>query len=139
MSRPSPHMSWCELACHDAAQTPYPHKWRRSRLPKLAGVFEHFRTDVGQAIKIECAYRTPEHNRRKGGVQKSQHIEGRALDLHTPPRWTRQMFHQLARDIARSDHRIGAIGYYRWGVHVDTRPRGRRIIAWGSTTAKIRA
>ena len=133
------HMSWSELACHDAAQTPYPIKWREDRLPKLARVFEHFRREVGQAITIGCAYRTPSHNRRQGGVVKSQHIQGRALDLHTPKGWKTSGFHALARGIAQENKTIGAIGYYRWGVHVDTRHRGRKIAAWGSSTAQMRA
>ena len=138
MSRPSIYIAWSELACHDADKTPYPVKWRASRLPKLARVFEHFRRDVGAPITIGCAYRTPEHNRQQGGAAKSQHIEGRALDLYPPMGWTRKRFHQLARYIAQEDQDIGAIGYYRWGVHVDTRPRGRKLIAWGSRTAAIR-
>ena len=138
MSRPSTHIAWFELACHDAERTPYPRKWLKSRLPKLVRVFEHFRREVGAPITIGCAYRTPEHNRRKGGADRSQHIEGRALDLYHPLGWTLKRFHQLASDIAKADQDIGAIGYYRWGVHVDTRPRGRKLIAWGSRTAAIR-
>ena len=138
MSRPYTHISWSELACHDAARTPYPFEWRASRLPKLVRVFKHFRREVGAPIVIGCAYRTPEHNRRKGGARKSQHVEGRALDLYPPLGWTRERFHKLASVIARENNNIGAIGYYRWGVHVDTRPRGRKLIAWGSRTAAIR-
>ena len=139
MKRPSPHITWRELACHDAAKTPYPHKWRGSRLPKLARVFEHFRREVGQWITIGCAYRTPTHNKQQGGVEKSQHIEGRALDLHTPKGWKTSAFHALAKYLAQEHMDIGAIGYYSWGVHIDTRRRGRRLVAWGSSTAKIRA
>ena len=139
MKRPSKHIVWSELACHDAAKTPYPLKWRASRLPKLARVFEYFRREVGASIKIGCAYRTPEHNRKKGGAKKSQHIEGRALDLYTPKGWKTSAFHALAKYLAQENQNIGAIGYYGWGVHVDTRPRGRKLIAWGSPTAKIRA
>ena len=138
MNRPSTHIVWSELACHDAATTPYPHKWRKARLPKLARVFEHFRSEVGQPITIGCAYRTPEHNKRQGGAKKSQHIEGRALDLYTPNGWTRKRFHQLAREIAHENQNIGAIGYYRWGVHVDTRKRGQKLIAWGGRAAASR-
>ena len=139
MKRPSTHILWSELACHDAAKTPYPLKWRKSRLPKLARVFEHFRREVGQWITIGCAYRTPTHNKQQGGATKSQHIEGRALDLYTPQGWKTSAFHRLAKYLAHENQNIGAIGYYRWGVHVDTRRRGRRLIAWGSTTANIRA
>ena len=138
MSRPSTHILWSELACHDAAKTPYPHKWRKARLPKLARVFENFRSEVGQSLTIGCAYRTPTHNKQQGGAKKSQHIEGRALDLYTPKGWKTSAFHALAKYLAHENQNIGAIGYYRWGVHVDTRPRGRRLVAWGSTTAKLR-
>ena len=138
MLRPSAHLAWWELACHDAQRTPYPRKWRRSRAVKLGLVFENIRRRVGRAITVGCGYRTPQHNRHVGGATKSQHPQGRAFDLYAPRRWTRARFHALLHDIGQADMRIGAIGYYRWGVHVDTRTRGRRLIGWGSRTAKIR-
>ena len=131
-------MTWGELACHDAARTPYPPAWRTSRLPKLAAVFEHFRRDVGGTLTVGCGYRTPAHNKLKGGVKLSQHVQGRALDLYTPKGWRRARFHDLAGQIAQANRSVGAIGYYRWGVHIDTRPRGPRLIGWGSSSAKIR-
>jgi len=38
MTRPSSHLTWVELACQDAAQTPYAAAWRKRRAIPLAAV-----------------------------------------------------------------------------------------------------
>ena len=44
-------------------------------------VFEPLRTYVGSPIKINSFYRGPELNKAIGGSSKSQHCEGRAMDI----------------------------------------------------------
>ena len=134
MSRPSRNLLWSELACHDGSRTPYPMKWRKSRLPKLVRVFEDIRRHVGGPVTLNCAYRSPDHNRRIGGTKHSQHIEGRAIDLRVPVTMSTSEFHTLIRKIVQSNMLIGGVGYYSWGVHVDTRDRiNGNVVRWGST------
>ena len=131
---PSAHLTWAELACHDATRTPYPGRWRASRARRLATVFEAIRHACGDhPLRVLSGYRTPAHNRTVGGARHSQHVRGRAIDLAPPRGWTVTGFHAVVRAVAREDPRIGAVGYYRWGVHVDTRPRRKgRLVAWSA-------
>ena len=131
---PSPHLTWAELACHDATRTPYPVRWRESRARRLATVFEAIRHACGERpLRVLSGYRTPAHNRTVGGARHSQHVQGRAIDLAPPRGWTIEGFHAVVRAVAREDPRIGAVGYYRWGVHVDIRSRrAGRLVAWSA-------
>ena len=143
---PSPHLTWAELACHDAARTPYPVRWRQSRARRLVTMFEAIRHACGdRPLRVLSGYRTPAHNRAVGGARHSQHVEGRTIDLAPPRGWSVKRFHAVVRTVAREDDpRIGAVGYYRWGVHVDIRSRrAGRLVAWSAvgpgTPARDRA
>lgn len=128
MNGPSDHLSWEELACRDALRTPYPLDWRETRAVVLARLFETIRKTCGDVpIAVLSAYRTVAHNRAIGGAPKSQHVEGRALDLRPPIGWSVDRFY----DVIRTVHTKGGIGkYQRAGfVHVDVRP-GDRLVAW---------
>ena len=131
---PSAHLTWAELSCHDADRTPYPVRWRESRARRLAAVFEAIRHACGDhPLRVLSGYRTPAHNRTVGGARHSQHVPGWAIDL-TPPRgWTVTGFHTVVRAVARENSRIGAVGYHRWGIHVDIRARRKgRLVAWSA-------
>jgi|TARA_R110000765_G_scaffold113976_2_gene206545 uncharacterized protein YcbK (DUF882 family) len=121
MSKPSKHLSWSELACKDG--TPYPLALRATRLRDLVGAFEAIRAGCGGLpIGVNSAYRTPSHNRKIGGARKSQHLQGRALDLRPPNGWTVARFHTYIRDHVPA---VRGLGRYRSFVHIDVRP-GRR-------------
>ena len=133
---PSRHLGWHELACRDG--TPYPKKWRGTRAVKLGTVFEAVRRACDdRPLAIASGYRTVQHNRQIGGARKSQHVEGRAVDIRTPRGLTREDFHERVRTCCREHLAAGGVGYYPWGVHVDTRPRGQsgRLASWGKDSA----
>ena len=129
---PSEHLTWDELACHDELRTPYLVDWRKGRGLLLAGVFEHIREALGnKPLRILSAYRTPEHNKAIGGVSSSQHVQGRALDLSRGSEDAAD-FHVRVNDCV-SMGRLGGIGYYPWGVHVDIRARnGGPLAVWSA-------
>jgi len=131
MTGPSAHLSWRELACHDPARTPYPPDWRLSRAVELAEMFEAFRHWCGdQPLIVLSGYRTPGWNAHVGGARRSQHVQGRALDLMRP-RWTAARLHREARAFAEArPELVGGLGYYPTFVHFDTRPTDR-LIVWG--------
>ena len=136
MRPPSPHLSWSELACRDG--TPYPEAWEE-RARRLGGMFESFRAALGgDPIRIGSAYRTPAWNRRWGGSARSQHLYGRALDCYPPAALFIGEFRERAKAFALADDRIGGIGFYRWGVHLDIRPRGTRLTVWNQVPASTR-
>lgn len=128
---PSPHLTWAELGCRDG--TAYPVPWRATRAVTLAVVFEAIRAACGgDPITVNSAYRTPEYNRRIGGAAKSQHVEGRALDLRPPKGMALAEFYRRIRHLANHLETLKGIGRYRTFVHVDTRPTAR-LAVWSGT------
>lgn len=128
MAGPSPHLSWAELGCKDG--TPYPDTWRGNRAIRLAVEFERIRTHVGAPIVVGSAYRTPAHNAAIGGAVRSQHVEGRALDLYPPAGWTMDWFFAVIRSIAlRDDSGISASAGIPRSC-ISTCGRRIRVISW---------
>lgn len=134
-SKPSPHLSWAEVSCHDG--TPYPPEWRKTRLVVLTSVFEDFREYAGgYPLTIGSCFRTPRWNRKQGGAKLSQHVQGRAIDIHPHREMTLEGFHTLAKMFAKEDERVGGLGWYKWGVHIDVRSRERhRLAFWNQIPA----
>jgi hypothetical protein len=59
-----------------------PDEWVTENLKKVAEhVFQPLRDGLGVPIYVSSGYRCPELNRAIGGAKRSQHMEGRALDL----------------------------------------------------------
>jgi uncharacterized protein YcbK (DUF882 family) len=129
---PSDNLSWNELSCKDG--TPYPVQWRNNRAIQLANVFEMVRLFFNnKPIIIYSAYRTPSWNSYIGGARNSQHIQGRALDLHNPDTILIEDFYAEIKNLANLDtSNIGGIGLYRTFVHVDIRPKVNNHIAYWS-------
>lgn len=131
---PSEHLSWAEMACHDG--TPYPAEWRADRAVELAKAFERIRELCGFPLIVNSAYRTAVYNDRIGGAAKSQHVEGRALDLH-PASGGLKALQKLrgVAEVVRREGLIRGIGIYDGFVHVDTRP-GKSATWSGSRTVE---
>ena len=137
---PSSHLRWSELACHDAARTPYPERWRVRCARILATAFEDIRDHWGVPIPILSAYRTPEHNedlrreaRRLGlplPARYSYHKVGMALDLGRPHGVTLAELHEAALEEARKPGSpIRGVGKYLYGCHLDIR-QSLRLVVW---------
>lgn len=77
---------------------------------------ERFRHLVGRPVIVTSGSRTPDYNRRCGGVPNSQHCHHRAADVVVRGRSPRSLV-ALARQAG-----FTGIGVYRKGhLHVDTR------------------
>lgn len=129
---PSENLSWEELGCKDG--TEYPFKWRSNRAITLAGLFEDIRAIWNRPIVIVSAYRSPKHNKSIGGARYSQHMEGRALDLHPPKRVKLVDFYS---EIKKNANTLGikGLGLYPTFVHVDFRP-SRNLVTWSGVGVK---
>lgn len=131
---PSPHLTWSEMGCRDGS--PYPEQWRSTRGRDLGIVFERIRALWNRPLRVASVYRTPAYNRRVGGAANSQHLQGRALDLHPPKGVPLDAFQDSVRKladrmVAEGLDLIGGIGYYPTFVHVDTRGGvGEPLIVW---------
>ena len=130
------HFKLTEVACHDG--TPYPVEWIESRLKPLLVAAEWIRRECGFPLHVSSGFRTEGYNRRIGGARRSQHVQGRALDLIPSVRGAVAMRKALVElEIAAVDARdaglITGIGFYHDFVHIDTRP-GRKVTWGGSRT-----
>lgn len=77
----------------------------RENIKKLVvNVMDKIRTEYGMPIYITSGYRTPEHNKKVGGVANSQHIYGEACDF------TGRDFKRLLRIIDEMDNE-GLLNY----------------------------
>lgn len=131
---PSPHLTWAELASRDGK--PYPRRWRTTRAVHLAAAFEALRAACGdKPIRVNSAYRSPERNAAVGGAPRSQHLEGRALDLQPPDGLTLDQFEAIARSLVATTP-IRGIGRYpsNNSLHIDVRP-STRLVRWHGSRA----
>lgn len=125
MENPSTHVSWNELQCHDGTDYPYMYRDDVTRLPNLMEAFEALRSKLGdKPLTILSAYRTPQYNKKIGGATRSQHTEGRALDIRTPKGMTPRQLFDVIVGLSNSTP-IRGVGLYRWGCHMDVRPQTR--------------
>ncbi len=129
---PTAHLSWKELACKDG--TEYPLQWRDNRAIALAGLFEHIREQCGNfPITVHSAYRTPSYNKRVGGVARSQHLYGRALDL-SHSRLSNRAFYKILRIIAEEGlTMLRGLGKYDTFCHIDIRPT-ESLASWNNSS-----
>lgn len=133
MRGPSKHLSWNEMACNNG--TPYPLEWRKDRAVHLSRLFETIRRACGnKPIEVVSAFRTPEWNRKIGGAQNSQHMQGRALDLRPPEGMDVIVFYNIIYRLPFSSGLRG-LGLYKTFVHVDTRP-SERLVSWSGVGKK---
>ena len=82
---------------------------------------DEIRRRLGKPVSIVDAggsgVRCPAHNKDVGGVANSQHLYGKAADLHCSGATPAEMA-KVAEAVLGN---TGGIGIYAWGIHVDTR------------------
>ena len=76
---------------------------------------------VGVVDSGGSGVRCPEHNAEVGGVNGSQHMLGKAADLHSSK--SPEEMYRVAEEVMGN---TGGIGIYSWGIHIDSRPSKAR-------------
>ena len=61
----------------------------------LADNLQVIRDHIKTPIKINSGYRSPEHNKRIGGVKNSQHTKGKAADLKVETMTTKELYNKI--------------------------------------------
>ena len=92
--------------------------------------------------RVTSTYRTPQHNRRVGGVRNSYHIRGRAIDIARRPGVThsqiaaafRNAGYQLIESLDEGDHSHFAFGFGGSGARVAAMPEKQELTKWGVVT-----
>lgn len=139
-SGPSAHLLWSELACHDGSF--YPLEWREDRAVALALTFEDVRALLGNTpVVILSGYRTEKYNATlEGAASKSQHVQGRALDIWHHAHEPRAVYTTIK--LAQRDGALpllGGLGLYRTFVHMDVRlkvPKGH-LATWSGAGVRL--
>lgn len=87
---------------------------------KLVRTLDKIREVLGVPITIVesggSGVRCEQHNKHVGGVSDSQHLYGKAADLHSSA--TPAQMKSAAEKVIGN---TGGIGLYSWGIHVDVR------------------
>lgn len=83
--------------------------------PELVKKLQMLRDYLGVPVNVTSGYRTPEHNKKVGGVERSQHKYGKAADI-----WARGKSHE---EVSQAAEKIGfdGVGRYDGFTHVDVR------------------
>lgn len=115
------HLS--EFACHDG--TPVPDSLI-ANVTDLVSNLQVLRDHIGEPIRINSGYRTPEHNKKIGGVSSSQHLLAKAADITCKSKTPKQLAAVIEKLIAAGKMKQGGIGIYPGFVHYDVRGKKAR-------------
>ena len=107
-----------EFASKDGAQTPTE---ILENLRSLAKNLQVIRDEIGKPIKINSAYRSPEHNKAVGGVKNSMHVKGKAADIVVTGLTPTQLAAIIFMLIEQKKIKQGGVGIYPNFVHYDIR------------------
>lgn len=85
--------------------------------PELVRFCNNFRRRLGVPVTIVesggSGVRCPQHNAAVGGVANSNHLYGKAADLHSEK--SPEEMYRVAEEILGN---TGELGLYNWGIHV---------------------
>lgn len=92
--------------------------------PQVLDRVEKLQSAFGAGLLITSGRRSPEHNLKVGGVNKSQHLEGNAVDISTAGMTQDDVLRLISTASAMG---FGGIGVYDGSIHIDLGARR----AWG--------
>jgi uncharacterized protein YcbK (DUF882 family) len=88
---------------------------------KLAKNLQVLRDAIGKSIVINSAYRSPDYNKKIGGVKDSQHLKGNASDITVKGMTPKEVAKVIEGLIMSGKMQQGGIGIYPNFVHYDIR------------------
>ena len=88
---------------------------------KVANQLQYLRDYLNKPIRVNSAYRSPEHNAKVGGVPKSQHLLGKAADIVVKDMPTEFLYQYIEDAISNGEMLQGGLGLYDTFVHYDIR------------------
>ena len=109
---------------------PYPAAWIPDRLKPLCESLEVIRAHFGKPIHVNSGFRSEVFNRAIGGARASQHVQGRACDIHIAG-VSAAAIHEAVLGLSKAGKLplIRGLGKYSTFVHLDTR-QSPRLVRW---------
>lgn len=126
--RLSKNFKMIEFESKDGAEMPLDVSYN---IIKLSQQLQYLRDYTDRVIKINSAYRSPEHNKKIGGVKNSQHVLGKAADIAVVGLNSRIVYEIINDLIDKGDMLQGGLGLYNSFVHYDIRKTKAR---WDNST-----
>lgn len=115
-----------EFRCKDGTDVPDEYL---DNVKKLAKNLQVLRDYLGASITIISGYRTPEYNKKCGGVKRSQHLLATAADIVVSGKTSLEVRDAIILLIKEGKMDKGGVGIYPTFTHYDVRGRNAR---WGS-------
>lgn len=115
-----------EFRCKDGTDVPDD---LMDNVKKLAKNLQVLRDHIQKPITIISGYRTPEYNKKCGGVKRSQHLLAKAADIIVSGMTSLEVRDTIIQLIKDGKMDSGGVGIYPTFTHYDVRGRNSR---WGS-------
>ena len=115
-----------EFRCKDGTDVP---EELMENVEKLAKNLQVLRDHIQKPITIISGYRTPEYNKKCGGVKRSQHLLAKAADIIVKDMTSLEVRDTIIQLIKEGKMDPGGVGIYPTFTHYDVRGRNAR---WGS-------
>jgi len=115
-----------EFRCKDGTDVP---DELMDNVKKLAKNLQVLRDHIQKPITIISGYRTPEYNKKCGGVKRSQHLLAKAADIVVSGMTSLEVRDTIIQLIKDGKMDSGGVGIYPTFTHYDVRGRNSR---WGS-------
>ena len=112
-----------EFNCNDGTQMPLSVFYR---LQKVAIQLQVLRDYLSSSITVNSGYRSPEYNKRIGGVANSQHILGNAADITVKGYTPKNVYLAIEHLINKGEMLQGGLGLYNNFVHYDIGYNGKK-------------
>ena len=90
-------------------------------IKELSKNLQALRDYTGKPIHVNSGYRSPEHNKRIGGVNNSYHTKGMASDIVIRDYTPKKLVRIIQKLIKQGKMKQGGIGLYNSFVHYDIR------------------
>lgn len=107
-----------EFKCKDGTRVP---DHLMDNVIELAENLQELREFLGEPIKVNSSYRTPEHNQSVGGSVRSQHLLAKAADIRVKDIDTEDLYLIIEKLIEQGCMKEGGLGLYNTFVHYDIR------------------